>query len=229
MAGKFGAFGKMPSLGDFFRADVAPSFVDPWDRWLQEAIVAAKGALGERWQDCYFSAPIWRFTLAAGTAGAAAVIGVMMMSVDRVGRQFPLTLATALPDGADPVQAHLSAPDLFYELEGIALDALGDGFTRDMLSERLAGLALGIPAPFPSVLRAPGGIVVQGGDAAGLPAGLAAALIAGQPRRPTLWSADLETGMRLMICEGMPAAGQALGLFDLTARVWQRDNDPVDA
>jgi type VI secretion system protein ImpM len=229
MAGRFGAFGKMPSLGDFFRAEVAPSFVDPWDRWLQEAILGAKGMLGDRWQDCYFSAPIWRFTLAAGTAGAAAVIGVMMMSVDRVGRQFPLTLAAALPDGTDPVLAHFASPPLFYDLEGVALDALEDGFTREMLAERLAALAPAeVPAPL-SVARGIGGLVAQGGDAAGLPAGLAASFVAGQFRRPSLWSADLETGLRLMVCEGLPAGGQAVGLFDLSAQVWQRDKEPVDA
>lgn len=229
MAGKFGAFGKMPSLGDFFRADVVPSFVDPWDRWLQEAILSAKGALGDRWQDCYFSAPIWRFTLAPGIAGAAAVIGVMMMSVDRVGRQFPLTLATALPDGADPVQAHLASPALFYELEGVALAALEDGFTREMLTERLGTVSAAAPPAVPAVARGVGGLVAQGGDAAGLPAGLAASFLSAQFRHPSLWSADLETGIRLMACEGLPAGGQAIGLFDLSAQIWQRDKDPVDA
>ncbi len=228
MAGKFGAFGKMPNLGDFFRADVAPSFVDPWDRWLQEAILSAKSSLGERWQDCYFSAPIWRFTLAAGTTGAAAMLGVMMMSVDRVGRQFPLTLATALPDGADPVQAHLAAPQLFYDLEGIALAALEDGFTREALTERLTAVAAAALPPL-TVARQTGGLVVQGGDAAGLPAGLAGSFLASQFRRPSLWSADLETGVRLMVCEGLPAGGQALGLFDLSAQIWQSDKEPVDA
>ncbi len=229
MAGKFGAFGKMPSLGDFFRADLVPSFVDPWDRWLQEGILAAKAALGERWQDCYFSAPIWRFTLAPGMAGAAAVIGVMMMSVDRVGRQFPLTLATALPDGADPVQAHLLSPALFYDLEGVALAALEDGFTREALVERLAAMAVADLPAAPAVARQTGGLVAEGGDPASLPSGLAASLLAGQFRRPSLWSADLESGTRLMVCEGLPAGGQALGLFDLSAPIWQRDKEPVDA
>lgn len=229
MAGRFGAFGKMPSLGDFFRAEVAPSFVDPWDRWLQEAIPEARGALGDRWQDCYFSAPIWRFSLAAGSAGAAAVIGVMMMSVDRVGRQFPLTLAAALPDGTDPVLAHFVSASLFYDLEGIALAALEDGFTRDMLTERLSAPAPAErPAPL-SVARGIGGLVASGGDPAGLPSGLAASFIAGQFRRPSLWSADLETGTRFMACEGLPRGGQAIGLFDLSAQIWQRDKEPVDA
>jgi type VI secretion system protein ImpM len=229
MAGKFGAFGKMPSLGDFFRVDVAPSFVDPWDRWLQEAILAAKGALGERWQDCYFSAPIWRFTLAAGNTGAAAMLGVMMMSVDRVGRQFPLTLATPLPDGVDAVQAHLSAPQLFYDLEGVALAALEDGFTREALAEKLTALTPAAPPAVLAVARGIGGLVAEGGDAAGLAAGLAGSFLGSQFRRPSLWSADLETGVRLMVCEGLPAGGQALGLFDLSAQIWQRDKEPVDA
>ena len=39
MAG-FGAFGKMPALGDFFRLGVAPDVVPPWDAWLRLSTMA---------------------------------------------------------------------------------------------------------------------------------------------------------------------------------------------
>ncbi|NJK42670.1 MAG: type VI secretion system-associated protein TagF [Aquincola sp.] len=84
MGARFGAFGKMPSLGDFLRMDLPSGFIDPWDRWLQEGILSVRASLGEAWQDCYFSAPIWRFNLSPGLAGAAAVMGVMMSSVEEV-------------------------------------------------------------------------------------------------------------------------------------------------
>jgi type VI secretion system protein ImpM len=35
MAAAFGAFGKMPSLGDFFRFGLPADFVSAWDDWLQ--------------------------------------------------------------------------------------------------------------------------------------------------------------------------------------------------
>ncbi len=82
------------------------------------------------------SAPIWRFTLDAGVAGPQAALGVLMPSVDRVGRQFPLTLAALLPG----VPAHPVAEDTFAALEELALDALED-LPRDALLARLAQIA----------------------------------------------------------------------------------------
>ena len=85
----YGAFGKIPGMGDFFRFDAPPGFVQAWDGWLQEGMLSAKEALGEGWLAAYMSAPIWRFTLAPGLAGEAAVMGILMCSVDRVVHSFP--------------------------------------------------------------------------------------------------------------------------------------------
>jgi type VI secretion system protein ImpM len=219
MVSRFGIFGKMPALGDFLRMDLAPSFVDPWDRWLQEGMLSARGALGDRWQDCYFSAPIWRFTLSPGLAGAAAVLGVMMMSVDRVGRQFPLTLATPLPDRQGAAEAHMAAASTFAALDALALDALEDTMTRDVLAARLGETMLPDTSQ-PDVRRAPGGLVVQGASS-DIAAGLAAAHLSAGFRKPSFWSTELDGHLRMMVCEGLPAGGQMLALFDMTAQVWQ--------
>ena len=224
MGARFGAFGKMPSLGDFLRMDLAQGFVDPWDRWLQEGMIAAKTTLGGAWRDCYFSAPIWRFTLSPGLAGAAAMQGVMMMSVDRVGRQFPMTLASPLGDGQAPVVAHLRAGPGFAALEAVALDALEDTMTRDVLQARLAAMALPAATAMPVVMQAQGGLVVlaDGGD---LTSSLAAQQVAGRFRKPSVWTADLGGQARMMVCEGLPAGGQMTGLFDMAAHVWQEMED----
>ncbi|MGQ0565403.1 MAG: type VI secretion system-associated protein TagF [Gemmobacter sp.] len=224
MGARFGAFGKMPSLGDFLRMDLAQGFIDPWDRWLQEGMLAARTALGEGWQDCYFSAPIWRFTLSPGLAGAAAIQGVMMMSVDRVGRQFPMTLASPLADGQAPVLAHLQAAAMFAALETLALDALEDGMTRDILQTRLAGVAMPPSAEMPVLMQAQGGVVVlaENGD---LTSALAARQVAGTFRKPSVWTADLGGQARMMVCEGLPAGGQVNGLFDMAAHVWREMED----
>ncbi len=224
MGTRFGAFGKMPSLGDFLRMDMTQGFVDPWDRWLQEGMLAAKGALGEGWQDCYFSAPIWRFTLSPGLAGAAAMQGVMMMSVDRVGRQFPMTLASPLVDLQAPVLAHLQATAGFLALEAVALDALEDTMTRDILQRRLAEIALPPATALPVMMQAQGGLVVlaDGGD---MTTALAAQQVTGRFRKPSVWTADLGDQSRMMVCEGLPAGGQMIGLFDMAAHVWQEMED----
>ena len=92
MTAGFGAFGKMPAVGDFFRLGPPAGFVEPWDGWVQQAMLTGQAAHGPGWDGLYMQAPIWRFTLAPGLAGPQAVLGVVMPSVDRVGRRFPLTL-----------------------------------------------------------------------------------------------------------------------------------------
>jgi type VI secretion system protein ImpM len=221
---RFGTFGKIPSLGDFFRAELPAVFVDAWDRWLQEGMLAARGALGARWQDAYFGAPLWRFTLAPGLAGPAAMTGVMMMSVDRVGRQFPLTLAAALPDGADLALHHLGAEAVFDALEAAALEALDDRSTRDALLARLAAVPdPAAPAAAQRRRSGTGEATVAPGD--GLLA-LAARGLAGELRRPSFWTAALAEETRTLAVDGLPAGEGLIALFDLHARLWTGE-DPA--
>ncbi|MFV0492494.1 MAG: type VI secretion system-associated protein TagF [Pseudorhodobacter sp.] len=222
MTSHFGAFGKLPALGDFLRMNLTPGFIDPWDRWLQEGLVLARGALDAAWQEAYFSAPIWRFTLSPGLAGAAPVIGVMMASVDRVGRQFPLTLASPLPDGASAVFAHFLSLPLFEALDEIALAALEDDMTRDLLQDRLAALDLPSRPGGISIRQGPAGLTATGVGQDLLMPELAAGLVEGGFRAPSVWSAETAEGMRMMVCEGLPAGGQLVGLFDMAAPVWRR-------
>ena len=142
----FGAFGKMPSLGDFFRLRVAQDFVTAWDAWVQAALLASRQHLADRYDDCYMSAPIWRFVLPPGVAGSRGVMGVLMPSVDRVGRQFPLTLVGACSAASPLHDLALQAPVL-DALEALALAALGDDMTRDSLSDALAAIHPLPPAP----------------------------------------------------------------------------------
>ena len=221
--GGFGAFGKMPALGDFFRLDLGAGFIEPWDGWLQGSIVAMRSLLAERWQGCFMSAPFWRFTLSAGLAGPEVMLGVLMASVDRVGRQFPLTLACALRGRPPVAESHFGAEATFRALEAIALDCLDDTMSRDRLYERLRALA---PAPLPMparLTRRPGLIALAAGTVPG-PAGvLAAEWVAQGLRAPSLWSAELDGGDRLMAAEGLPAPEQMAALFDLDAPLWRRE------
>ena len=100
-----GLFGKLPSHGDFLRRRVSDAFVDAWDGWLRECLAASRSALGERWLDLYLTSPAWRFVCAAGTCGPVPVIGLMVPSVDRVGRYFPLTLVAPLAAEVNPIAA----------------------------------------------------------------------------------------------------------------------------
>ncbi|GAA6199780.1 type VI secretion system-associated protein TagF [Aquicoccus sp. SU-CL01552] len=219
MAG-FGAFGKMPAVGDFFRVSAPPGFVSAWDPWLQGAMLAGQAALGAEWDGHYMTAPIWRFALAPGLAGRSKVMGVLMPSVDRVGRRFPLTLMAALDTPGPAPLDHFRETALFARLEEVALSALDDAATRDRLEADLAA----IPAPemrATAPLRRAGGCLVltQSGQDT-LPGDLAAGLLAGQYATPSLWSADIAGAPRMMVCDGLPNDVIARGLFDLNAPIW---------
>ncbi len=215
---RFGFYGKIPSLGDFVRWNVAESFVGPWDRWLQEGIAEARVHLGAQWQDAYMSAPIWRFALAPGLAGANAALGVLMPSVDRVGRQFPLTLLTPVPQSASPFLDLFRADELLAALEEIALAALDQELSRADLQDRLSALPAARAQPMPRLGTAPGGFAMSGARDAS--ADLAANLATLRFRAASVWTCRLDGRDNVLACEGLPRAGQMTGLFDLSAPVW---------
>jgi len=119
-----GLFGKLPSHGDFLRRRASDAFVDTWDGWLRECLSESRASLGERWLDVYLTSPAWRFVCAAGACGPAPVIGLMVPSVDRVGRYFPLTLVAELPEDVSPVAAATSSGTFFERAERLVIETL---------------------------------------------------------------------------------------------------------
>jgi type VI secretion system protein ImpM len=119
-----GLYGKFPSHGDFLRRRVSDAFVGAWDGWLQACLEASRWALGERWLDVYLTSPAWRFACAAGTCGPAPVVGLMVPSVDRVGRYFPLTLVAELPCTASLVAVAGQTARLLDGAERLVIETL---------------------------------------------------------------------------------------------------------
>lgn len=110
----FGFYGKLASRGDFVSRGLPQSFIQPWDQWLAAGLQASQQQLGEQWLQAYLVSPLWRFALAAGVCGESAVVGVVMPSIDRVGRYFPLTVAQLLaPD--ESLAAAVSGGDEWFE------------------------------------------------------------------------------------------------------------------
>jgi type VI secretion system protein ImpM len=133
-----GWYGKLPGLGDFASRRLPDEFIRPWDEWLQDVVSATRTALAERWVDSYLTMPIWRFVLLPGLVGPTGWAGVLMPSVDRVGRQFPLTLAVGLPSPAAAARAVFEAADWFAGLEDTALGILDPTRGPDDLDRALA-------------------------------------------------------------------------------------------
>ena len=119
-----GLYGKLPSHGDFLRRRTSDAFVDVWDRWLQECVATSRSALADRWLELYLTSPVWRFAFAAGVCGTAPVLGLMVPSVDRVGRYFPLTLVAELPPDVNVLNAATTATPFFQDAEQLLVETL---------------------------------------------------------------------------------------------------------
>jgi type VI secretion system protein ImpM len=119
-----GFYGKLPSHGDFLRRRVSDAFIGVWDGWLQECIAASRATLGDRWLDVYLTSPAWRFGCAAGTCGPLPIVGLMVPSVDRVGRYFPLTIVAELPEGASVMAAATNTASFFESAERLVIETL---------------------------------------------------------------------------------------------------------
>lgn len=91
-------FGKLPGTGDFAQRRLSPDFVEVWDHWLQIGLQSLR-AERDDWLAHYLEAPLWSFALGPQVIGANPWVGVLMPSVDSVGRYFPLTLAIELVQG----------------------------------------------------------------------------------------------------------------------------------
>ena len=215
MMGGFGAFGKMPALGDFFRLGVAPDVVPPWDAWLQATLLSAARTLGARFEDCYMSAPIWRFALPPGVAGNQGLVGVLMPSIDRVGRRFPLTLMAQTGYGEQAALRNLIWQDrVLAALEDLALQALDD-LTRDALAERLALVTLR-PMGLPSRILTTGSSLVMSSEQPDtFCADLALDLAGGGLHRSCAWAATVQGSAKLVLTSGLPGPEMAPTFFDL--------------
>ena len=127
-----GVFGKLPSHGDFVRRGLTQSFLGPWDAWLQACVGHAMATMAQGFGEAWASVPSWRFHLPAGVCGATQVAGVLLPSVDSVGREYPLTLAALLPDGEGR-----PADQWFDALEQVGRMARDERQTVDELFARL--------------------------------------------------------------------------------------------
>jgi type VI secretion system protein ImpM len=143
-----GLYGKLPARGDFLSRRLDADFVAAWDEWLQRVMRESREVLGERWLECFLSMPVWRFALPAGMYSSAGWVGLMVPSVDRVGRYFPLTIAAPIQqDGIDVPSTLAQALPWLESIEALALDALRPELDFDAFDQRLAQLPLAIDVP----------------------------------------------------------------------------------
>jgi len=119
-------YGKLPAKGDFLSRNLPREFVDTWDNWLQTGMNSSRQVLGDAWLETYLTSPLWRFVLPAGVCGQPAWAGVLMPSMDKVGRYFPMTIVHALTDVVSPICVAAQNNAWFEQVEDTLLAALDD-------------------------------------------------------------------------------------------------------
>jgi type VI secretion system protein ImpM len=137
-----GLFGKLGAKRDFIALATPRNFLEAWEPWVQSALSASRHQLGERWQQAFLTAPVWRFWLGAGICGTT-VVGAIMSSLDGMGRYYPLTLHAIADAGAPIAPPDVETQDEWFgEAESFLLSTLAHDAAFDDISFRLDGLAV---------------------------------------------------------------------------------------
>lgn len=137
-APRCGWYGKLPALGDFGHRRLPADFVSRCDDWLARGMQASRAQLGEPWLQTYLHAPLWRFAWAPGVVGPDWWMGVMMPSVDAVGRYFPLLLAQACTHAPATPGEQAALQQWYAHLAQAALSTLQAGGSVERLEALLA-------------------------------------------------------------------------------------------
>jgi type VI secretion system protein ImpM len=220
-----GWHGKLPSLGDFASRRLDADFIAHWDGWLAAGLAQLQRQSPADWLQHYLACPAWRFVLMPGMLPAPfddrAWAGVLMPSVDRIGRYFPLTLVAPLaeaPRGEAELRALLR---WLHDLDDLAADALQDDWPIERLEAELAQCPRpGWDVPATPTALLPAGTVTRLHAAAGADA-VVALLAAGQAQAwrqaaagHAFWWADGQSGApRLLVTRGLPSTDDLRLLF----------------
>ena len=226
-----GFCGKLPSHGDFLSRHLDQSFATTWNEWLLNVLNVSKAQLGDNWLNHFLVSPIWRFALNPGICGTQGATGILMPSVDSVGRYYPLTIGSST--GSTPTTVLEDHDDWYAACEQLALSTLEDAFTFDEFQQRISKLA-----PLPSrCIRPkqsicayngsqPTAITMETGGGGHLISDVFSALADDQfrmsHRNYSLWwtSGGENFPATLLVCEGLPPVGQFSGLLDGQYAKW---------
>lgn len=92
-----GWYGKLPGVGDFASRGLSRDVVGRLDDWLQDGLAALQQQ-NRQWQQTFALSPVWNAILPAGLISPYPCLACIGPSLDRVGRDFPLTVLLHTPD-----------------------------------------------------------------------------------------------------------------------------------
>lgn len=126
---RLGLFGKLPTASDFVRLEAAAEPFGNFDAWLVTAVEWAHQRGGEPWRQSFASGRSYAFVYRAPAPRRLSplLVGVLGPSADRAGRQFPLSVAAALPVAGESLECPELLPIVFEPLWQTASDVVAEG------------------------------------------------------------------------------------------------------
>ncbi len=137
-----GIYGKLPLHGDFVYRNLPPQLIEVWDEWLQSFVAGSREQLGESWLDIYLTSPIWRFSFSQGVLDDQSWLGVMLPSVDRVGRYFPISVLSRLPEGVNLFEYSQLQEDWYEAVEELLFSSLDGELDIDELLNEIENIPM---------------------------------------------------------------------------------------
>lgn len=141
-----GFFGKLPAQADFVGRGLPPDVQAAFDEAMSQWLARRRADDAAGWLQAYLDSPAWRFVWPAGSGPGVLAgqdcAGVLLPSVDAVGRYFPLLLAVGLPPGSLPAQPLGELLERLAALEALGLQALDEEWQPDALQAALAEVPL---------------------------------------------------------------------------------------
>lgn len=126
-------FGKLPAHGDFIGRGLSPEMREQLDLWLSSELARARARFAD-FDERYRLAPPWAFR-DCDPAGSWSG-GALCLSVDAVGRRFPILVAAPAPGPGEAWGVADAALELVF-------GALGEGWDAVQLHDALG--AIGSP------------------------------------------------------------------------------------
>lgn len=218
-----GIFGKLPAHGDFLHRNLPSRVVNEWDSWLQTFVGSTQERLGDEWLEIYLTSPIWRFCWSPGLMDDHYWAGILLPSVDRVGRYFPFSVLRQLPASTLPCEFMVRQGAWFDAVESAALKAL-DGHSQ--VDQLLQDLSQAQPQELDNGYVRQGNVKLDSGvivdtdfaepSAMDAMPHLADAFIASTYNSFGVWSTNGSDRVEpcVFVCPGMPAVAGGAAMLD---------------
>jgi type VI secretion system protein ImpM len=149
-----GLFGKLPAHGDFIHRNLPSDVINIWDEWLQHFIASSRAQMGEEWLNIYLTSPVWRFVFSPGVLDNNSWSGVMIPSVDKVGRYYPFTVLTKIPAAINPLDFMPQNTNWFDQIENVLIDALESDMTADDVIQTIETFQIVLDTRYEKVMPA---------------------------------------------------------------------------